>query len=94
MESVMKLNKTFYELRKQSKVKHRVHRDYDQKLSQKGFVKKMEEIEEKIVKRINMSNYKLAQMIKKNWKYLSKENGKAFEIDMNFPRLNFEKVVK
>ena len=94
IESVTKLNKTFYELRKQCNVKHRFNREYNQKISQRCYIQKMEEKEEHIVKKINQVNLNLSQAIKRNLKYLSKANGKVFEIDVNLPRLNFEKVVK
>ena len=94
IETVTKLNKTFYELRKQCNVKHRFNREYNQKISHRCYIQKMEEKEENIVKKINQVNLSLSQTIKKNLKYLSKANGKVFEIDVNLPRLNFEKVVK
>ena len=43
IESVTKLNKTFYELRKQCNVKHRFNREYNQKISQRCYIQKMEE---------------------------------------------------
>jgi hypothetical protein len=75
-------------------VKHRFNREYNQKISHRCYIQKMEEKEENIVKKINQVNLSLSQTIKKNLKYLSKANGKVFEIDVNLPKLNFEKVVK
>ena len=93
-ESITKLNKTFFELRQQCRVKHRIDREYNADITHRSFIKSMEDKEAKIIKSINEVNKGMHKKMKRNRKYLFKGNGMVFDIDKVFPLLTFEKVVK
>ena len=93
-ESITKLNRTFFELRQQCHVKHRIDKEYDNDITHRSFIKRIENKEEKIIKNMNELNKGIYKKMKRNKKYLFKSNGKIFNVDDIFPLLTFDKIVK
>ena len=93
-ESITKLNKTFFKLRQQCHVKHRIDWEYDNDISHRSFIKSIEDKEEKIIYNINELNKGIYKKMKRNRKHLFKGNGKGFDVDGVFQLFTFDKVVK